>query len=244
MMIIVLSPAKTFKSDLIDYVRYPYFEKEASMLIEKLKHIDIEDLMKTMHISKKIALDVNHMCHTYGENRHRAIFTYDGAAYKAFNILSLDSSLYPLVDKRLYILSGLYGIVKPFDTISHYRLEMQYKHLGSLYMFWENKVRTYFEEKHNQETIICLASEEYRKILSSTLNVYNIVFKVYNGKTYQSPSMMVKKMRGLMARKIIENQIDNLEDLKKINIDDFIFDKNRSTTREFVFIKHTKNDLP
>ena len=44
------------------------------------------------------------------------------------------------VRKRLYILSGFYGILRPFDGVLPYRLEMQakikFKGYKSLYEFW------------------------------------------------------------------------------------------------------------
>jgi uncharacterized protein len=241
-MIIVISPAKTFKSDLTHQRRLPVFEQETLMLVNKLRNLDLEQIMKTMKVSKKIAQDVKQMYHTFGENQHRAIYSYFGAAYKAFNISSLDNSLHPLLDQRLVILSGLYGIVKPFDTISPYRLEMQYTFLDSLYTFWEEKISDYFKVNHPNEIIISLASEEYRKVLSQSLNVYDIVFKIFDGNTYKSPSMIVKKMRGLMARKLIEDKIENLEDLKKINIEGFLFNSYLSSERQYTFIKNEKND--
>jgi uncharacterized protein len=235
-MLIILSPAKTFKASPTTKIRHPIFYEHALKLVKKLKKLDHQEIVKSMQVSKTIAYQVLNFYQTFGETYHSAMKTYDGMVYKAFDMKSLDKDKYADVDQKIIILSGLYGIIKPFDTISHYRLEMQYKYIGSLYDYWHQSINDYLRKQSHQK-IVSLASEEYQKIIAQDIDFYDIVFKTYDGVTYKSPSMIVKKMRGLMARAIIDLNMNKIENVKKIVIDNFVYDSNLSSEKRLVYVK-------
>ncbi|MFE1719066.1 peroxide stress protein YaaA, partial [Acinetobacter baumannii] len=55
-----------------------------------------------------------------------------------------------------------------------------------------------------------------------------------NGK-YKVISFYAKKARGLMARFIIENQLNKAEDIKAFNTEGYYFDADNSSAKELVF---------
>jgi cytoplasmic iron level regulating protein YaaA (DUF328/UPF0246 family) len=143
-------------------------------------------------------------------------------------------------------LSGLYGILKPFDLISPYRLEMGTKFSPNsksknLYEFWSDKVTNYLlDELESDEPIINLASIEYSKVINfkriPNLTITPIFKEFKNGK-YSIVMMYAKHQRGKMARYLIDNALKSVDELKIYNLDDYSFDGKLSTEKEWVFVR-------
>ena len=73
--------------------------------------------------------------------------------------------------EHLRILSGFYGILRPFDGVTPYRLEMQAKlpvgEAKDLYGFWGSRIAEFlFSET---DCIVNLASREYSRCVSAWL---------------------------------------------------------------------------
>lgn len=51
---------------------------------------------------------------------------FDGPAYRGFSASTFTAPQYEYAQKHIRILSGLYGILKPWDLIQEYRLEVSY----------------------------------------------------------------------------------------------------------------------
>ncbi|MFZ8865072.1 MAG: YaaA family protein, partial [Rickettsiales bacterium] len=136
--------------------------------------------------------------------------------------------------ENLRILSGLYGILKPFDQIQPYRLEMGTKLANekgkNLYDFWQATLT----QKVNQakgNVIINLASQEYFKVLNHkqlNKNIITPLFYDYKNGQYKAIMMYAKKARGMMARYIIKNKITQWEQIKFFNYENYIFNEELS----------------
>ncbi len=231
-MIVMISPAKTFKTRFYTTDKNPYFNKGAQNFIAKLTQLDKDTIIKRMKVSsslaEKIIYDYNH----FGEKKNPAIFSYYGHQYKYFDIDSIDSIHYPYIHEHLFILSGLYGLLKAFDNISTYRLEMQDKTLMNLVDYWKPKITCYIKKFYKDEMIINLCSHEYGQLISDLDQTINISFK-------QNPdnllhSMEVKKLRGLFAREIMLNPDKNI---KSIGIEGYIYQQSLSDKNNYTYIK-------
>ena len=92
--------------------------------------------------------------------------------------------------------------------------------------------------KANSEILLNIASDEYYKSVKESKIKAEIVKPVFldqkNGK-YKVISFYAKKARGLMARFMIENQIERIEDIKAFNTDGYYFDAESSLKGELVF---------
>ncbi len=236
-MIILLSPAKMFSKSKTTSNQVPYFQNEALSLIKQLKKKKISDFMDKMKISEKLAHEVKEYYTNFGNDQFSAIHTYDGQAYKGFDVSSASHELLDKMNDQLYILSGLYGMIKPLDAISYYRLDIKDNIIRNLYPFWKKKIASYLKEYHHHELFINLASSEYSKVLPKDINIITIDFlQIQKGK-YKSISMFVKKMRGMMARYLIEHDISDLELMKKIELDGYTYDLNKSSADLLIFSK-------
>ena len=236
-MILLLSPSKTFSKSEEFHEECPYFMNQSIGLMRKLKSFTVEDLQKKMKISAELANDVVQYHHEFGKKKSCAIYSYAGYAYKAFDVTSLIQEDLDYLRFHMYILSGLYGLVRPFDGISFYRLEMQETIVGNLYHFWAKKINHYLNHQHKNETLINLASKEYSKVIDHTHKMITVTFYQKNSEGLKQISMYVKRARGLMARAIIKSRIEDPDLIKLITFEGYHYHTSLSTNQEYVFVK-------
>ena len=236
-MILLLSPSKTFVKNEEFHEECPYFLNQSIGLIRKLKLFSSEELQNKMKISSDLAQDVKTYYQNFGMKKYCAIYSYNGYLYKALDVNTLTKEDLDYMRHHLYIISGLYGLVRPFDGISFYRLEMQDKIVGNLYHYWGKKINNYLKLQHQDEILINLASKEYIKVLNKAQSMITISFYIKSEDELKSSSMHVKKARGMMARELIKRKIDNPELIKSITFDGYQFHPFLSDEKEYVFIK-------
>ena len=147
---------------------------------------------------------------------------------------------------HLGILSGLYGILRPFDGISPYRLEMGTKlkteRGKSLYDFWGNKVTLKVDElvaDSGSPYLINLASNEYFSVIKEDLNaeVITPIFKDVRKGQAKVISFLAKRARGMMARFITTNRLSSPSELRHFNTAGYRYDDALSSENEPVFIR-------
>ena len=252
-MKIVVSPAKSlnFESPLpIQNYTESLFLKEAETIQKTLKKKKPKQLMELMDISEKLAdlnweRNQNWSLPFSPENARPAVFAFDGDVYTGLDAYTIPTDKFPILEDKLRILSGLYGILKPFDLMQPYRLEMGTSlPIGTkknLYEFWKKKVTASLNsELQENELFINLASNEYFSAVDTkTLKVPVITpeFKDYKDGKLKMISFFAKKARGLMVRYIIDTNAETIEDLKQFNYDGYAFDANLSKGNTLVFTR-------
>ena len=254
-MIIVLSPAKTldYDFDFSNHHSVPTFLNQSSKLIKLLKKKEPKDIASLMGLSDKLAT-LNYdryqawtASKTVSNDSKPSMLVFKGDVYQGLHAESLSKNDLNFAQKHLRILSGLYGILKPLDLMKPYRLEMGTKLETSkgnnLYEFWGDKIqKNVLSELKDMKSdlIVNLASKEYSSVLgkmSEDINLVSPTFKDYKNGNYKIISFYAKKARGLMARWIIKNKIQNFEDLVDFNLDGYSFSKKESTVTTPVFLR-------
>lgn len=236
-MIILLSPAKTFNKHLIPSMIEPIFKKEASLLFRSLKKVPLLTLKTSMKLSDALLREVNGYLNEFGKTSYQAITSYDGQAYKALDVRSLDDETIQYASHHLYILSGMYGLLRAMDGIYRYRLEMQDKTIDNLYNFWKPKLYHYLKRNHAGDLIINLSSKEYEMVLDPRISYVNIQFYERTNQELKQLSMMVKTMRGKFARHLLIHRIEDIKTIKSVLIDNFKYDHSLSNDKNLVFVK-------
>jgi len=252
-MKIIVSPTKSldFGSNVpTNLFTQPRFLEQSKKLNAKLKTLsknEIGDLMGISEALSQLNYERNQIWETpfTKENAKQAVYSFTGAVFKGIDVNSLPEEKIPVLQDRLRILSGLYGVLKPLDLIQPYRLEMGTKlkvdNIENLYKFWNNELADSLnEELKDDELLINLASAEYFRALPvKALKVPMItpVFKELKNGQYKIVMTYAKKARGLMVRFIIENQINTIEQLKGFNIDNYRFSAEMSTETELLFTR-------
>ncbi|MCO7186569.1 peroxide stress protein YaaA [Tenacibaculum sp. XPcli2-G] len=252
-MKIIISPAKSldFESKATtDVYTQPRFLEQSEKLNKKLRTLSRKKLSELMKISDDLA-SLNYDRNQDWQppfsldNAKQAVFAFTGEVYRGVDASSISEDKIPILQEKLRILSGLYGLLKPLDLIQPYRLEMGTKlkvgRRENLYKFWDTTLaESLNEELGDGELLINLASTEYFKALpKKALKVPMItpVFKDFKNGQYKTIMTFAKKARGLMVRYIIDNNVETLEDLKGFDVEGYGFSEEMSTETELVFTR-------
>tara|TARA_B100000768_G_scaffold141093_1_gene132677 strand:- start:666 stop:1424 length:759 start_codon:yes stop_codon:yes gene_type:complete len=252
-MKVIISPAKSldFETKIETKLHTkPRFLKQSEKLNKKLKQLSRKELSELMKISDNLASLNYQRNQTWetpftSENSRQAIYAFNGEVFRGIDVKSLGDTKLPLLQDRLRILSGLYGILKPLDLIQPYRLEMgtrlKVEKKDNLYKFWDTTLaESLNEELEDGELLINLASSEYFKVIpKNILKVPMItpIFKDFKNGEYKMIMTFAKKARGLMVRYIIDNNIKTIEELKGFNIDRYRFSEELSAENDLVFTR-------
>ena len=254
-MLIIISPAKT-----LDYESVPDTTKQskplmldrAATLVEELRKKGQRDIANLMSVSDKIAnLNVERYKRwSKGDlpsDSKQAVYAFMGDVYSGLNAASFDREDLNFAQKHLRILSGLYGVLRPLDSMQAHRLEMGTKlptHKGdTLYEYWGDDI-TKILNKHalssNFKFLINLASNEYFRAVNTTILKTQIIAPVFrdqkNGQ-YKIISFYAKKARGMMANFIIKNRISRPAELHDFSAGGYYFDKSSSADHQPVFLR-------
>ena len=252
-MKIVISPAKSLNLDKelpTQLHTESAFLKQAETIQKTLKKLKPKQLMELMHISEKLG-DLNWQRNQdwqtpfTNENARPAVFTFDGEVYTGLDVYSLPKEKLDVLQDKLRILSGLYGLLKPLDLIKAYRLEMGTSiNIGTkknLYEFWKKTITdTLNSELENDELFVNLASNEYFSavdVKKLKVPVITPEFKDYKDGKLKMISFFAKKARGMMVRYIIDTNAETIEDLKGFNYEGYAFDSNLSEGNKLVFTR-------
>ena len=170
-----------------------------------------------------------------------AILAFSGIQYQ---YMAPDLFTQPALDyiqKNLRILSGFYGMLRPFDGVCPYRLELNTKMIGfrdySLYHFWNEDIAdNLFKE---DDTVINLASKQYMRLVKPYLNsdrkMITIDFQELKNDKWKTVGVHAKMARGEMVRFIAENQIKNPADLRDFHDFEFQFVPEVSSSDHYIF---------
>ena len=253
-MKIIISPAKSldFETKLpTKKFSMPDFLEESKSINDSLKKRSPSDLKSLMSISDKLA-DLNwNRNNNFNtpfnpENARPSIFTFNGDVYSGLDAFTLNLEQILKSQESLRILSGLYGILKPLDLIQAYRLEMGTKlnvnGSNNLYDYWTDKITHKLnEEMTKDELFINLASNEYSSVINKKeliTTMISPVFKDFKNGKLKIISFYAKKARGLMVRYILDNDLENINDLKGFNYAGYSYDETESKkAKELVFVR-------
>ncbi len=252
-MLALISPAKTldYESALpTDVHTLPRLLEHSQELINVSRKLSAADIANLMSVSEKIAkLNVERFNDWQPElsfsNARQALFAFKGDVYTGLDAYALNDQHIAYAQQHLRMLSGLYGLLRPLDLMMPYRLEMGTKLKNprghNLYEFWGDNITQLINsdlQQANSELLVNLASDEYYKAVKPGKIKAEIIKPVFldqkNGK-YKVISFYAKKARGLMARYIVEHQLNQAEDLKSFNIEGYYFDAKSSLQGKLVF---------
>ena len=244
-MKIIISPAKRMKEDLdgMPVSGMPSFPEKTGRLLEYLKDLSQGELKALLKCNESIASENYQRFQKMNglTPRTPAIFAYQGIQYQYMVPKAFTEREFDYIQKNLRILSGFYGLLRPFDGIYPYRLEMQARpsFCSSLYEFWGEDLGA--ELSRNNDTVVDLASEEYsraaRKGATPELRWIKVQFgEVYEGR-FLEKGTQCKMARGAMVRWMAEHLIENPDDIRGFDQLDYQFDSNRSGMNDFVFCK-------
>jgi cytoplasmic iron level regulating protein YaaA (DUF328/UPF0246 family) len=257
MVFALLSPAKTMSfegdSSAIVAPAQPHFQKEAAGLVKALQAYDDKALAKLMAISAKLAaLNVHRFKDfaakpTSKATQAPAILAYQGDTYVGLRAQDFTKAELAKAQKHIGILTGLYGVLQPFDLIQPYRLEMgtglSAPSFKNLYAFWGDRITERVNElvtEHKAKAVIGLASQEYFKAVNPQKLAVPLIqcdFKEEKNGKFQTVGLFAKRARGMMARYIVEHDIKDPQTLQGFDTDHYKFNASLSDDSQFVFTR-------
>ena len=254
-MITVISPAKKLSDECHAYEAdhsQPAYLVKSTELVDQLKSYEPSHLQSLMGISEKLSVLNWERYQSWNpsfssNNSRQAFFTFKGDTYTGLDADTLSSEDLSFSQNHTRILSGLYGVLKPLDLIMPYRLEMgtkiENKFGKNLYDFWGDELVADLEKdlsNHDSRYIVNCASVEYFKSIdkdSLSGKVITPVFKEIKEGKARIVSFFAKKARGMMARYIIQNQINDPDEIRKFDLGGYEYNDSLSNTMEPVFTR-------
>ena len=247
-MRIIISPAKKMKvdTDSFPYRDLPAFLSNTEEICGLLRSMSYDELKKLWKCNDQIAqLNVQRLRDMDLLGRLTpAVLAYEGIQYQYMAPGVFTDQEYAYIQAHLRILSGFYGVLRPFDGVTPYRLEMQAKlRIGAckdLYAYWGDRLaKSLLAET---DCILNLASKEYSvcvsKYLPDSARFITCVFGEEKDGKVMEKGTMCKMARGEMERYMAQNQISTPEQLKSFNSLNYRFDASRSDDNTYIFLRN------
>lgn len=267
-MLILLSPAKTldFETPLPKPAQEfeltkPALMSRAAELVKVLQPMTAAELETLMGISPKLAsLNAERFSQWSARPKSSAVrpavFAFNGDVYEGLQASSLTKAQLEDAQRRLRMLSGLYGVLRPMDAFQAYRLEMGTslkgraggKAFSSLYDYWGLQLVEALGEElaglGSDPVVLNLASDEYFKaaqglhkheVKGKPVQVISPVFQDEKSGKYKVISFYAKRARGLMARFVLQKRLVKPEQLQAFNLEGYCFDADVSKPLQPVF---------
>ncbi len=246
-MRIILSPAKKMneETDILAPQGLPVFMDSTEEIMRWVQELSYEEAKKLWACNDRIArqnYDRFQQMNLY-KRLTPAILSYEGIAYQYMAPSVFANGEFSYVQEHLRILSAFYGVVKPMDGVTPYRLEMQAKAkiagTKDLYDYWGNRI--YLEVLDDSRVIVNLASKEYAKCVEKYLTAEDryitCVFGEFSGEKIVQKGVYAKMARGEMVRYMAEHNVKQPEEMKGFDRLGYVFREDLSDEREYVFIK-------
>lgn len=239
-------------SDDLTDCQSPALIDRARQINDYLKTLSVEQLQVAMKVSPAVAAKAKQQIMEWdvsAEASLPAIDAFLGDMYSGLQVRTFDAADRDYANEHLYILSGLYGVLRALDSVRPYRLEMAYKFsdepLTNLYKYWGDAIAQCLPKG---QPIVNVSSVEYTKAVFPYLPDANIItpkFLTRDTKTGHPKFVTIhaKVARGAFAHWMIKNRIELLADLPKFNELNYVYDESLSTTNEPVFVCDTFGGL-
>ncbi|NNM52412.1 MAG: peroxide stress protein YaaA [Pseudomonadales bacterium] len=253
-MLILLSPAKSldFHREVGEWpLQWPRLLSSSVYLIEQLRAYTVPELATLMHLSDKLAaLNVARYAewlpHPNPQQGRAAVLAFDGDVYEGLQAYAWDEQVMQRAEQQLRMLSGLYGLLRPLDSIMPYRLEMgtalPQAEGKDLYAFWRKILAVLINADREAAggVVVNLASQEYFKAVAGALPAGSVISPQFLEQRAGKVSMIsfyAKKARGLMADWILRQGLSRTADLQHFCAEGYFYDAERSRLLQPVFVR-------
>ena len=237
-MKIIISPAKGFKH--FDNIKTEelLFPEKTRILLDKIRKLSMNEMGNLNRTNDKLTEKAyfDFQDFDFDDLPNPALFSFDGLVFKQFSMEDFKDLNY--LNDHVYILDAFYGLLKPMTGIRDYRLYFD-NTMYDLYEFWgEDLYKKLFED---EDLVLNLASKEYTKTIRPFLKdgdkFITVDFKeVRDGKLKSIVSYM-KQARGQMLKEIITRKIEDFDEIKKLDINGYVYDPYNSTAGTLTFVR-------
>lgn len=255
-MLVIISPAKiqNFKPEiLVANCTQPEFLDQAENLVQQIRQLSVITLSKLLKTNLEIAkLNAERFSIWHrpfnAKNAKQTIMVFNGEVFHGLDVRTLNNEHFEYLQNHLRIFSGLYGLLRPFDLIQPYRLDISDPIITergkNLYDWWGEQItlslNKALKKSGKPKILLNLSSGEYIKSINRKSidgKVIDIEFLENQADGYKTIVVYTKKARGLFTRFVIENRIENPEYIKAFDSEGYLFTPSLSTEERFVFTR-------
>ena len=247
-MKILISHAKKMRTDTdtLSPQALPAFLPETERLLSALRSLSRQELKQLWRCSDAITdLNVERLARMeLGKGLTPALLSYQGIQYQYMAPGVFETGQFTYLQEHLRILSGFYGMLRPFDGVSPYRLEMQARlsvnGCPDLYAFWGDRLARALAGEAG--LVVDLASREYsRAVVPHLPRGVPLVACIFgrlrpDGRVVEQGAPC-KMARGQMVRWMAEQAVTRVEELREFRDLGYRFSPERSDPGRYVFLK-------
>lgn len=253
-MIALLSPAKRldFDEECPFSATVAPLLRETKLLSAIARRLTPQDLARLMKLSPALAaLNARRFADFRATARPKgarpAVWVFAGDTYVGLRGREFDADQMEYAQHHVFILSGLYGLLRPLDGILPYRLEMgtalSTDRGANLYQFWGSRIAEQINTLSRPvgyPPIVNLASQEYfQAVDTSALKapVLTPIFKEKRGAELKVIGIAAKRARGAMARYLVETRAREPSELRDFRGLGYRYQASLSGESKLVFIR-------
>ena len=250
-MQIIIAPARrmTVDSDSLPVEQLPAMLDKTKEILAAFRQLSYDEAHRVWwNCSAKIAEPNYRWLFKMDLQRNLtpALLAFTGLQYQymAPDVFTDDALTY--VRQHLRILSGFYGVLRPFDGVVPYRLglgdRLKVGTAKNLYQFWGDSIARQLSA--DDSLCLNLASHEYSKAVfahqQAGQRIVTCVFDQVKGGKLKQATTRAKMARGRMVRFLAENNIRDLAGVKLFHDDGFTYAPEQSSENQLVFIRNVK----
>ena len=260
-MKLIISPAKKMNvdTDTLAPLGEPVFLKKTEALLSRMRELSYEEAKTLWGCNEKLARQNFERFQDMDLRRGLtpAILSYEGIQYQYMAPAVFEERMLAWVQEHLRILSGFYGVLKPMDGVTPYRLEMQARlsvgEARDLYAFWGGSLceeicgaavdggAAAASEGGVREVVLNLASKEYSRCIEKYLRpedrFITCIFGEWSGGKIVQKGTYAKMARGEMVRFLAERQAERPEEARDFDRLGYRFAPEHSDEKSYVFVR-------
>ena len=214
---------------------------KSAEIVNVLAKLSVEDLAKVYKIKEEKATEEFSRWQAIKNktaNSYKALELFNGLMYRNIARDSFNEADKKYVEENVFITTSLYGVIGAYDLIQEHRLDFLQNikvENQSLKNFWRED---YDKSIEGEELVVSLLSSEFEEVFSKEQRdrFIRLSFMEEKDGVLKVHSTISKKARGKFLTELVKNKVSSVEEMKKIQFDDFKFSAENSDGRTLAFI--------
>ena len=214
---------------------------KSAEIVNVLAKLSVGDLVKVYKIKEEKATEEFSRWQAIKNktaNSYKALELFNGLMYRNIARDSFNEADKKYIEENVFIATSLYGVIGAYDLIQEHRLDFLQNikvENQSLKNFWRED---YDKSIEGEELVVSLLSSEFEEVFSKEQRdrFIRLSFMEEKAGVLKVHSTISKKARGKFLTELVKNKVSSVEEMKKMQFDDFKFSAENSDGRTLAFI--------
>lgn len=239
-MITLIAESKTMRTDLrpVQHPQFPEGEPQADEICARIASMSVAQIAAALKVSPAMAIRSRQFALEFIDKHFglSAIDAFTGVVFRYLDPAGLNAGAREFAAHKLRIISSLYSLLRPDDTVRPYRTDYSSRIApGDVPLSrWQKGKSTIrlvaaLRAEATSEILDLMPAEAAKcfdwKVLCKFAKRHEVRLReMVDAHTVRTPSSnRLKQMRGLLLREIIEKRITSTEELKRLESDNFAY---------------------